>query len=137
MSQRATFQLDNFIFNEVKLSVNEVKPKEINVDFMPEGVFYLLEKTFDLKLNFIAFESGERENPFIKISCIGTFSFENVDSVEDIPSFFYRNAIAILFPYIRAFISSLTAQANITPMILPTYNLGELEAPLRDKTITL
>ena len=96
-----------------------------------------MEKTFDLKLIFIAFQGSDREDPFIQISCIGTFSFENVEKVADIPPFFYRNAIAILFPYIRAFVSSLTAQANITPMILPTYNLGELEAPLRDKTITL
>ena len=137
MSKRATFQLDNFIFNEVKLLVNGVEHKEINVDFMPEGVFNLLEKTFDLKLAFIAFQNSDRENPFIQISCIGNFSFENVEKVGDIPPYFYRNAIAILFPYIRSFVSSLTAQANITPMILPTYNLGELEAPLRDKTKTL
>lgn len=137
MSQRATFQLDNFIFNDVKLSIEEVRPKDINVDFVPEGVFHLLEKTFDLKLIFIAFDGNERDDPFVKISCIGTFSFENIETIADIPPFFYRNAIAILFPYIRAFVSSLTAQANITPMILPTYNLGELEAPLRDKTISV
>ena len=137
MSQRATFQLDNFIFNDIKLSFNNATPKNINVDFMPEGVFHQSEKTFDLTLIFFAFEGKDREDSFIKISCIGTFSFENVEAVTDIPPFFYRNAIAILFPYVRAFISSLTAQANITPMILPTYNLGELEAPLRDKTITV
>ena len=137
MSQRATFQLDNFIFNDVRLSLNNAKPKNINVDFMPEGVFHQSDKTFDLTLVFFFFFCNEREDSFIFISCIGTFSFENFEVVADIPPFFYRNAIAILFPYIRAFISSLTAQANITPMILPTYNLGELEAPLRDKTITV
>ncbi|RZJ69804.1 MAG: hypothetical protein EOO49_16235 [Flavobacterium sp.] len=63
------------------------------------------------------------------------FSFEEIDTFEEIPTFFYRNAIAIIFPYVRAFVSSVTALANITPLILPTYNLGDLEAPLREKSI--
>lgn len=50
------------------------------------------------------------------------------------PSYFYRNSIAIVFPYIRAFISTVTLQANIPPIILPTMNLTSLEIPLKQNT---
>lgn len=38
-------------------------------------------------------------------------------------SFICRNAPAILFPYVRAYVSTLTAQAGIAPIIMPTVNL--------------
>lgn len=34
------------------------------------------------------------------------------------------NAIAILFPYIRAIVSTYTAHANIVPVILPPMNIN-------------
>lgn len=135
MSQKAAFQLQTYIFNDIQLTFKDKQPKEIAVFFDPKGVFNVQEKTFDLTLVFIATENENNENPFIKINCIGTFKFEGINFIEEIPSFFYKNAIAIIFPYIRGFVSSLTALANITPMIIPTYNLGELEAPLRANTI--
>ena len=65
---------------------------------------------------------------------MGTFDFENVNKIEDIPSFFYRNSIAILFPYVRAYISLVTNQANIPALVLPTMNLVSLEKPLKENT---
>ena len=135
MSQQAAFQLQTYMFNDIKLFFEGQKPKGISVFFHPKGVFDSENKTFDLTLLFHASETETDENPFIRINCIGTFKFEGVNSIEEIPSFFWKNAIAILFPYIRGFVSSLTALANITPLILPTYNLGELEGPLRENTI--
>lgn len=54
--------------------------------------------------------------------------------LKDIPDFFYANSIAIIFPYIRAFVSTLTLQANIPPIVLPTLNLSQLRTILRDNT---
>ena len=58
------------------------------------------------------------------------------DKIEfnDIPGFFYPNSIAILFPYIRAFVSTLTLQANVTPIVLPTLNLTNLQEKLKKNT---
>ncbi|CAM4366664.1 hypothetical protein AQBE111736_13510 [Aquirufa beregesia] len=45
--------------------------------------------------------------------------------------------MAILFPYLRAFISLVTLQINIPPLILPTLNLSSLEADLRKNTFNI
>lgn len=36
------------------------------------------------------------------------------------------NALAILFPYLRALVSTLTAQSGREPLILPTVNIAQL-----------
>ncbi|HLO91987.1 MAG TPA: hypothetical protein VK172_12560 [Lentimicrobium sp.] len=72
--------------------------------------------------------------PFIKIDCVATYRFQEKLNFQDIPPYFYQNSIAILFPYVRAFVSTVTLQANIGPILLPTMNLSELESPLRDNT---
>ena len=57
--------------------------------------------------------------------------------LNSIPSFFYKNAIAIMFPYVRAFISTLTLQANTKLLNLGLMNLSSLEKPLIENTIEL
>lgn len=42
-----------------------------------------------------------------------------------------KNAVAILFPYVRALISTFTANVNVTPLILPTVNVNKLIDNLR------
>lgn len=57
---------------------------------------------------------GEKEEaPFIKVHCSAVFNFGCSIKFEEIPSYFYANSIAIIFPYVRAFISTVTLQANI------------------------
>jgi preprotein translocase subunit SecB len=130
----ASFQLGSFKFTKLWIDIDEADPNsEIQISFDPSGVFHNTEKRFDLTIEFRArFENST--NDFIRTSLIGSFSFEDVDSFEGVPDFFYRNSIAILFPYIRAFISSITVQANILPVVLPTLNLSTLENRLREQT---
>jgi preprotein translocase subunit SecB len=71
----------------------------------------------------------------VEVECVGFFSFENVNSFDEIPDFFYRNCIAILFPFVRAYISMITVQANVPGIMLPTLNLTSLEAALKQNTI--
>lgn len=54
----------------------------------------------------------------------GKFEFDKdlTDSEKD--SFFNINAPAILFPYVRAYISTLTSLSGINPIMLPTINLS-------------
>lgn len=57
--------------------------------------------------------------------------------LEEIPTFFYPNSLAILFPYVRAFVSTLSLQANVRPVMLPTINLMGLTDRLRAQTIQI
>ena len=45
----------------------------------------------------------------------------------------FKNAIAILYPYVRALISTYTANANINPLILPAINVNKLIENSEDK----
>ena len=59
----------------------------------------------------------------IKIETIGLFEFDSdIENYKNV--FFSQNAPAILFPYVRAYISTLTSLAGIPPVILPTLNLS-------------
>ena len=133
MNNKATFQLTNYFFKKIDLDFETEIPKNIDVNFDVSGIFKTQEKSFVLNLTFTAF-SPEVDTKFITINCIATYLFENVENYEDIPTYFYTNSIAILFPYIRSSVSILTIQANIPALVLPTYNLLELEKPLRQNT---
>ena len=37
-----------------------------------------------------------------------------------------QNALALLFPYVRAIVSSVTAQSGREPLVMPTVNIAEL-----------
>lgn len=58
------------------------------------------------------------------------FNFEIVDEkmTEDfkLSSFPKINAPAIAFPYLRAFVSNLTLQSGLEPVILPSINFVQL-----------
>lgn len=135
--EKAVFSIDKYVFEKVEINLENKKTDEINVDFDSKGIFYTKDSTFDLTFTFIAFNDNAIETPFVKIQCVGTFKFDNVNSLEEVPTFFYRNAIAILFPFVRAFVSMVTIQANIPPIMLPTMNLSSLDEPLKQNTVQL
>jgi len=47
----------------------------------------------------------------------------SLDIVKDVS---FANTVAILFPYLRSSITSITATANVDPLILPTININNL-----------
>lgn len=133
---KASFSIDNYYYDKVYIDMEKSKSDELYIDFNISGIFFEKEKKYELSIVFKAFDSNEKEsNEFVMVRCIGIFNFKNIETYKDIPDFFYRNSIALLFPYIRAYVSLVTNQANIKPIILPTLNLSSLEEPLRKNTI--
>lgn len=135
---KAAFSLVEYKFDKVSIDLEKRVSKEIEIGFEPVGVFVKNEaSTFQLTFTFSAFTKNP-ENPFIKIRCVALFKFEENISFEEIPDYFYTNSIAILFPFVRAFVSTITLQANLLPPImLPTWNLASLAEPLKQNTTTL
>lgn len=132
----ASFSLTKYAFEKVLIDYSLKTDAEISIHFEPKGIFRQTEEKSIYELTFV-FTSTEKgsEKPFIQIECKAVFEFAENISFEEIPSYFYANSIAILFPYIRAFISTITLQANYSPFVLPTMNLSSLEEPLRKNTI--
>lgn len=73
----------------------------------------------------------ETGNLKIKVFAKGYFKFMNDCPENRKDDFMNINAPAILFPYIRAYISTLTALSGINPIILPTLNLSERKTKLK------
>ena len=132
--ERASFRLVDYHFDKIVLDLGNLKPNsEFNIDFIPEGKYYLSTNKYLLEFTFKAnIDSSESDN--ILIHCVAEYEFQNVSNKEEIPSFFYANSIAILFPYIRAFVSTVTLQANVKPLMLPTMNLSSLNSELANNT---
>jgi preprotein translocase subunit SecB len=134
--KKAAFSLDKFSFNQVLIDMDKYTDSEIKIDFNSSGIYFKGENRYELNLVFKALhDEKDKENFFIRVNCKSFFTFNEETKTEGIPDFFYRNSIAIVYPFIRSFISSLTLQANIKLILLPTMNLISLEAPLKENTI--
>ena len=87
------------------------------------------EQHYDAILNFSINADGTQNAPFsIDISMIGHFVLdcENPED-ESAQGLVNQNTFAILFPYLRAMVTSLTSCANIPPMVLPVINMANLK----------
>lgn len=132
--QNASFSIVNYQFDKVTIDLINHKNSNLSTFFDTSGIFISENAVYELTFSVKVFNNEDKENPFISVRCKGVFKFENVTTLEQIPDFFYRNCIAILFPYVRAYISLVTTQANVPGIILPTYNLSNLEEGLRKNT---
>ena len=80
------------------------------------------------KLNFIALslkvESTEAEpKPFdIHVTLVGTFEVEDMAAGSEQEREFVIEGTRLLFPYLRAAVTNLTASAYIAPLNLPVIN---------------
>ena len=71
------------------------------------------------------FDDEKMEYPFrLEIIVVGQFEIDG--DVENNVQEFQANAIAILFPLVRALVTNCTANANVAPLILPTINTNNL-----------
>jgi preprotein translocase subunit SecB len=137
--KKAAFSLEDIIFSRVLIESSKLPLNEISIEFIPSGVFKIQEKTFDLKLVFLAFgEENKENNNFIELELLANFEFYDVNKLEEIPEYFYTNAIAIVYPYIRAFLTSIVFQANLKrKILLPIMNLSDLGETLKVNISTI
>lgn len=134
--EKAAFKLADYNFSKTSIDYSHHGEGDIDISFSVKGEYSRSEAKFYLNFNTVAKIEGS-EVDFIFVKCQGIFEFKNVSSYEDVPQFFYTNCIAILFPYVRSYISTVTIQSNIKPIILPTLNLTSLAKELVDLTIEI
>lgn len=96
-------------------------------------MFKVQEAEYSLMCN-VVIECEETSAKVVEVSYIAIFSFENKVMPNEIPDYFYANSLAIIFPYIRAFVSTITLQSNMHPIVLPTVNLMGLSEKLKRNT---
>lgn len=131
--KEAAFSLINYSIIKAMLNLEDI-PNEctFDLDFSPSGIYKQNDRQYTLFLIFKAKYGNNIEAVNIKLKAI--YQFKESLSFDEIPSYFYSNSIAIIFPYIRAFVSTITLQANIAPIVLPTLNISALENVLKSRT---
>lgn len=133
--EKAAFALKDYRFKKVSMDLSVIDDKsDIVVDFKPWGVFDKKTNMFFLTIEFTAKDKNKPETDYIYIESESVFQFNQDISLETIPDFFYANSIAIIFPYIRAFVSTVTLQANTDALVLPTMNLTALKDILKENS---
>lgn len=113
----------------IRLTGNEIG-EDMNFGIVPEGSFDEAEKTFLLTLNVVA--TDKDKNLDLSLIIKGLFEYDTDDMSELIP-YISMNAPAIMFPYIRAYISNITALGGTQPIILPTLNVEGVGLELLEK----
>ena len=114
----------NYKVKEVILKQNNnfKNPREpINVVFYLNHETIQKENNMKIILKVEVFKNAEEKNyPFyMKVELEGNFETEG----EDIERF-EINGIALLYPYVRAIVSTYTANSNMPTLILPPINVG-------------
>ncbi len=126
-----SFKFLNFFVKESNIILNQQGDPKIQVNFYPKGYIFKSLHQFHLE---VALEIKEETNKFsIRIVAVAVFEFdENADLENYKTGFFVLNAPAIMFPYIRAYISSLTALSGLFTVTLPTFNLTTMGEALKN-----
>jgi preprotein translocase subunit SecB len=133
-SKTAKFQFKNYkilkSYFEIK---NENHSNTINLNFDPKGVISKENSCFKLQLGVKIDDIDESFH--IEVIIVADFYFDTDISQENLNNYFFINAPALLFPYVRAYISTLTTLSGINPINLPTLNLTALGGQLQQNTV--
>lgn len=133
-AEKSTFQFKGFQIVEthiVKKEGQEISGN-IHLDFNPRGEILKDQNLFKILLGVII--NDDDESIKANVEAIGYFEFSDSIDQDTLNNLFYVNAPAILFPYIRAYISTLTNLSGIETVTLPTINLSSIGGVLKKNT---
>lgn len=135
---KSKLTFENYIVNSVdfknNIEYNDDRPVKIDFDIDSE-VHFLDDNHFLLELAIEVFRDAEKNNyPFnFKANIMGKFEiFTNNE--EEKNKLAEQNSVAILFPYVRALISTYTSASNVSPIILPPINVVKYLEEKRKRT---
>jgi preprotein translocase subunit SecB len=127
---KAKINFLNFSVRESHIVFKEPGKYKINVGFTPKGFIFPKINQYHIVLDIRVKDEGDKFH--INIVTESIFDYDSKEDIEKlIDGEFTFNAPAIIFPYVRAYISSLTALSGMATLVLPTLNLSELGAELK------
>ena len=119
--EKSNFKINkNYIPKDEEMELDIKFKNEINID---ENNTMAL-----ITLSCSVFNKAvERNYPFsLKVTIVGFFEYQANLTDEDILEILEVNGNAILFPYLRSYITTLTSNSGIPPLIIPTINIAKL-----------
>lgn len=107
---------------ECNLEYDNAEPIDVKIDM--DASFDINHEDMAVILKVDIFNDQDKKKyPFsMNLEIVGYFSVSGENAaIEN----FKSNAVAILYPYARALVSTYTSNANIAPLILPTINVNQ------------
>lgn len=128
MSEKANKSRFRFVgYQILKSNIEILDPHKIsdslNINFRKSSGINQSENKYKLDINVRI--NDDNKALLIDVLCHGFFEFDRDISIKEQGIFFNTSAPAILFPYLRAYITTLTSLSGIKPLILPTINLAQ------------
>ena len=119
----------NFQRNQIASGVIRLTQSSIgkNIDKLDEKEY---KCSLTLKM------SDEEETVDLEIVISGIFEFESELNADQKEIIITKNTMSILFPYLRAQVTLMTAQPDIEPVVIPAININALLQNLDEKIIT-
>lgn len=123
---KSQLKFKNFVVPKVEFEKLDIDQDESEFIFVPKAVLNRATNQFHINIDV---DITDIDNKFLlKILAVGVFEFDNENLDEKVLfNFIGLNGPAIIFPYIRSFVSSFTALSGFDTITLPTMNLSGLK----------
>lgn len=128
MKSQSQLNFINFVVPKFMFEKKNVEHD--NFEILPKAV--ISRKNNQFHINVDVEIANLRNNLVLKMVCVGIFKYKT-DDESLLLSFMSLNGPAIVFPYIRSFISSMSSLSGFETITLPTLNLsGYREQLIKD-----
>ena len=122
-------QLLRYSVNEMAFKLNEVydfskkQSVKLNQSFT-RSITKIDHDVCDVSLTFTISDTEDTPMPFtMRVKITGTFQLKEWEKEDNI-DFIKTNAVAIMYPFLRALVATITSNANIPSYILPVFNIA-------------
>ena len=137
MPAKSVLTFKGYKINKMSFALNKVNGK--NREFQIAPVFSKSVVEHDNNLYEVILSVGINNEddapvPFdLFVEMVGCFELQEGLKEDFQRDLLNRNAVAIMYPFLRAAVSSLTSTANVTSLVLPVINLaGEFEKEVEE-----
>lgn len=133
MSTNSIFQFTGYKIKKSLIEINDDSDVELEISLDLNGEVNRKKSTFELTINVDI--TNVSKTVKVNVTALGSFTFPKEKTLEELSGYFYMNAPALLFPYLRAYVATLTNLSGVDPINLPTLNLTEYGKKLQEQTV--
>lgn len=123
------FQFEGYIIDKASIALKN-KNVGTEMEFRIEPNAQVANDKMNLTLEVEV--NDKEQNLMLNLRVVGFFRYDG-EQVKEINQFLYLNGPAILFPYVRSYVSNITALSGLPPIIMPTLNMQPVGEYLRSK----
>ena len=123
-------QLKNYAVEKVSFELNkefDIQGDPENIQLLPQFTREIIIVDDDNVIVQLSCEINAADGPFfISATVMALFGLEKWNDDDVSRTMINQNTISILYPYLRALISNLTASSSVSPYVLPIMNITNL-----------